>query len=175
MYPKRWRPSKRDEHIQFNAAERFYAAAADKEAVAQRVIPPKRDRIKRADGRVLIATEHQEQAAVVSWWYASHGYYRLPLFALFAVPNGGSRDVITGSMLKAEGVRPGTPDLVLAAPTPAFSGLFIEMKKIGGAKPSEEQTIFIEYLRSVGYSAGVHYGAASAITEIQQYLLDRRP
>lgn len=171
MFRKRFqRPNRREEAILFNAAERFYAGAADKEAANQRVIPPKRDRIKRADGRPLVATEHQEQAAVISWWWTAHGRYRLPPFALFACPNGGHRDVITGSLLKAEGVRPGTPDLILAAPTPAFSGLFVEMKKTDGAKPSTEQKEFIAYLLSAGYSASVHYGAASAIKEIEDYL-----
>lgn len=164
------RPNKRDDAIQFNAAERFVAGAHDIEAKPLRVIPPKRDRIRRADGRPLVATEHQEQAAVIAWWYAVHGKYRLPLFTLFACPNGGARDAITGSLLKAEGVRPGTPDLILAVPTPAFSALFLEMKKTDGAKPTPEQTTFIEYLRSAGYSAGVHYGATSAIKEIEDYL-----
>lgn len=176
MFRKGWRrPDKREDALQFNAAERFYAGAADKQAVDQRVIAPKRDRIKRADGKPLVPTEHQEQAAVISWWHAAHGLYRLQIFALFAVPNGGARDAITGSLLKAEGVRPGTPDLILAAPTPAFSGLFIEMKKVGGAKPSPEQEAFIAYLLSAGYSASVHYGAASAIKEIEDYLSARLP
>lgn len=168
---RRWeRPNKREDAIRFNAEERFIAAAHDKEAVNQRVIAPKRDRIKRADGKPLVPTEHQEQAAVIAWWYAVHSKYRLPLFTLFACPNGGARDAITGSLLKAEGVRPGTPDLILVVPTPAFSALFLEMKKTDGAKPTPEQTAFIEYLRSAGYSAGVHYGAISAIKEIEDYL-----
>lgn len=168
---RRWeRPNKRDDAVRFNAEERFIAAAHDKEAVNQRVIAPKRDRIRRADGKPLVPTEHQEQAAVIAWWYAVHGQYRLPVFALFACPNGGARDAITGSLLKAEGVRPGTPDLQLAAPTPAFNGLYIEMKKVDGAKPSAEQEAFIKYLLSVGYSASAHYGAASAIKEIEDYL-----
>lgn len=172
MYPRRkfQRPNKRDDAILFNATERFYAGAADKEAVNQRVIPPKRDKIKRADGKPLVPTEHQEQAAVISWWYSAHGLYRLPLFALLAIPNGGARDAITGSMLKAEGVRPGAPDLLLAVPTPAFSAWFGEMKKIDGAKPSPEQTVVLDYLRSAGYSADVHYGATSAIEAIKDYL-----
>ncbi len=167
---RRFPPTKREEAIQFNAAERFYAGAADKEPINQRVIAPKRDRIKRADGKPLVPTEHQEQASVISWWYLSHTQYRLPLFALYAVPNGGARDAITGSRLKAEGVRPGTPDLQLAKPNRKYHGLYIEMKKIDAPKPSAEQTAFIDYLLSVGYLATVHYGAPSAIEEIKRYL-----
>lgn len=176
MFRKRFqRPNKRDDAIQFNAAERFVASAHDIEPKPLRVIPPKRDRIRRADGRPLVATEHQEQAAVIAWWYAVHGKYRLPPFALLAIPNGGARDAITGSMLKAEGVRPGAPDLLLAVPTPSFSALFIEMKRTDGAKPSTEQQAFIAYLLSAGYSASVHYGATSAIVAIEEYLKELLP
>ncbi len=174
MFRKRTfrRPDWREEATQFNATERFLAAAHDKEPINQRVIAPKRERIRRADGKALVPTEHQEQAEVIKWWYVAHGKYRLPVFALFACPNGGARDAITGSLLKAEGVRPGAPDLILAAPTPAFSGLFVEMKKLDAGKPSDDQRAFIDYLLGVGYSASVHYGAASAIKAIEEYLAE---
>lgn len=171
MLRKGWRrPDKREDAKLYNSWDRFNAASADKEAVDQRIIAPKRERIRRADGKAIVPTEHQEQCAVIEWWWIAHGKYRLPPFALFACPNGGHRDAITGSLLKAEGVRPGTPDLILAAPTPAFSGLFVEMKKTDGAKPSPDQTAFLDYLLSAGYSASVHYGATSAIKEIEDYL-----
>lgn len=115
-------------------------------------------------------SEHQEQSAVIDWWSLAHKQYGVPEFSLFAVPNGGARDAITGFRLKAEGVRPGTPDLVLAVPTQAFRGLFLEMKKIDGAKAPPEQIAFRDYLRAVGYSAGVYYGADIAIKAIEEYL-----
>lgn len=128
-------------------------------------------RIRRpVDGQPQQATEHQEQAAVIKWWYLAHSGYQLPVFALFACPNGGARDAITGSLLKAEGVRPGAPDLILAKPNKKYAGLYIEMKRIGGAKPSDDQIAMIDYLLSVGYLATVHYGAESAIEEIKRYL-----
>ncbi len=173
MKPRFFKPSKRELYSSFNAAESFYAASADKEPPTPRVLPAQR--IRRADGKPITATEHQEQAAVISWWYSAHGLYRLPIFALFACPNGGARDAITGSLLKAEGVRPGAPDLILAATTPAFSGMFLEMKKLDAGKPSNDQIAFKDYLLSVGYSAGVHYGAASAIKAIEEYLAELRP
>src|SRR5690606_27339000 len=100
-----------------------------------------------------------------------HQQYGVPSFALFAVPNGGARDVITGSKLKAEGVRRGALDLVLAKPTARFSGLFLEMK-VGSNKPTPEQDQFITYLTGAGYRASVHWSADSAIKEIQWYLGD---
>ncbi len=164
-----FKPSKRELYGQYNATEAFYAAAADKEPPTPRFIAPKRIR-RPVDGKPPQASEHQEQAAVISWWYLAHHQYKLPVFALFAVPNGGARDAITGSMLKAEGVRPGTPDLILAKPNRKFAGLLLEMKKIGAPQPPDDQIAFRDYLLSVGYSAGFHYGSESAIEAIKSYL-----
>lgn len=178
MFARKWRrPDKREDAKLYNAWDRFNAASADKEAVDQRVIAPKRERIRRADGKPLTATEHQEQKAVIDWWRTARGLYRLPEFALFSVPNGSylGSGFYAAATLKSEGMRPGAPDLLLATPTPSFSGLFVEMKRIGGAKPSDEQDEFIAYLLSAGYSASVHYGATSAIKAIQEYLKELLP
>lgn len=128
-------------------------------------LPKKRGPRKPSDG----PSEHQEQSAVVSWWHLACGAYRLPAFALFAVPNGGARDAITGSRLKAEGVRRGALDLILAYPSGAFHGLFIEMK-VGHNKLTDEQEAFTEYLRGAGYCASAHWSAASAVEAIKEYL-----
>lgn len=162
------KPSKRDDAIAFNAADRFYAGAANKVA-EQRIIKPLRIR-RPVDGKAPQPSEHQVQAAVISWWFLAHAGYGLPVFALFAVPNGGARDAITGSLLKAEGVRRGTPDLLLAVPNRKYHGLLQELKT-GDNKPSDEQKAFIAYLTSAGYKASVHWGADSAIEEIKSYLI----
>lgn len=158
------RPSMREQAIAFNAADRFYAAAADKEPLFQREVPKKRATLARVG-----PSEHQEQVAVIQWWaVACHGY-GLPAFSLFAVPNGGARDPITGSRLKAEGVRPGALDLILAKPMDQFHGLFIEMKvKPNRLTPGQEE--FIAHLQSVGYAASAHWSADSAIEAIKEYL-----
>lgn len=128
---------------------------------------PKRKYTKRARGSG--PSEHQEQAAVIQWWGSVCGRYGLPHFALFAIPNGGARDVITGARLKAEGVRPGCLDLMLAKPRSTFSGLFIEMK-VGDNQPSDNQKAFISYLTAAGYKTAVHWSAADAMEEIAGYL-----
>jgi len=135
---------------------------------APQPIPPKADRVRQANGKPIKRTEHQEQCAVLSWWSHNFGRWDLPYFALFAIPNGGARDVITGARLKAEGVRRGTPDLMLAARR-SYAGLFIEMK-VGDNKPTEEQKSFIAYLNEAGYKACVHWSADDAIKEIEAYL-----
>lgn len=72
-------------------------------------------------------------------------------------------------MLKREGVRRGTPDLMLAKPHRDRAGLFIEMK-VGDNKPSDEQKAFIAYLEGAGYKCAVHWSADAAIKEIEEYL-----
>jgi len=115
------------------------------------------------------ASEHQEQSAVIKWWWHACAGYGLPNFALFAIPNGGARDAITGSLLKAEGVRPGSPDLMLAKPADQFHGMFIEMK-VGNNKLTDEQQAFATYLRTAGYHVSTHWSAGSAIEAIKAYL-----
>jgi hypothetical protein len=115
-----------------------------------------------------VPSEHQSQCAVISWWRLACAGYQLPEFALFAIPNGGARDPITGSRLKAEGVRPGVPDLMLAAKRKNYSGLFIEMKKHGN-HPTTTQKGVIAYLLA-DYECNICWTADAAITTIKHYL-----
>jgi hypothetical protein len=177
-FKRRWQPSRREElttrlaqhdalvggiedPVKRARAEGF-AAELRAELGAMRA---KRQR------RIVAAgpSEHQEQCAVIAWWRLQHQRYALPELALFAIPNGGARDVITGSRLKAEGVRRGSPDLMLAWPAAGAHGLFIEMK-VGSNKTSEEQRLFLEHLSLSGYRAVVHWSADDAIAEIKEYL-----
>ena len=113
------------------------------------------------------------QCAVIRWWQYAHKPYGLPEFALFAIPNGGARDPVTGAMMKREGVRAGVPDLMLAWSDADKAlqkyGLFIEMKA-NKNKPTSPQLAFISYLESAGYKCAVHWSAISAIEEIKAYL-----
>ena len=166
----RGRPSRRDILERNDLSIKFLAAASGKECPPGLLnnLPPKRIR-RPSTGRAPRASEHQEQAAVISWWARAHNLYSLPEFALFAVPNGGARDPIAGALLKAEGVRRGVYDLMLAWPVGAQHGLFIEMK-VGYKQPSDEQRDFGEHLTRAGYEASVHWDAGSAIQAIQTYL-----
>jgi hypothetical protein len=73
--------------------------------------------------------EHRLQRDCVLWFRLRHP--RLAL-RLFAIPNGGRRDAVTGARLKAEGVVAGVADLFLAVPRGGCGGLFVEMKAAGG-------------------------------------------
>ena len=62
---------------------------------------------------ININDEHSIQVACVTWFR-----YEYPTLSkrLFAVPNGGRRDAVTGARLKAEGVIAGVADLILLTP-----------------------------------------------------------
>src|SRR5690348_6632305 len=94
--------------------------------------------------------EHKEQSALIQWWSLQHKNYRLPEFALFDIPNGSKRNPVTGAILKREGVRKGSVDLMLVEPTKTHHGLFIEMKA-GKNKPSDEQREFLGHALTEGY------------------------
>lgn len=114
--------------------------------------------------------EHSEQVTLMQWWaLACHGF-GVPEACLFAIPNGGERNVIVASKLKAEGVRAGVPDLFLACGSSCFNGLFIEMKKTRGGRVSEAQRAYLDMLTERGYLAVVCNGWLEAKQIIEQYL-----
>lgn len=115
-------------------------------------------------------TEHTEQVNLMKWWaLACHGF-GLSELLLFAIPNGGNRNKITGAILKAEGVRAGAPDLFLAYPNNGHGGLFIEMKKTKGGHVSDAQKAYHALLASCGYMVAVCHGWLEAKTSIETYL-----
>ena len=112
--------------------------------------------------------EHRIQAALFKWAkYASAKQPGLKL--MFAIPNGGARDAVTGAMLKAEGVRPGVPDIFLPQPVGQYHGLFIEMKTARG-RPTPEQREWLMRLRHRGYAAVLCRGLDEAIDTISRYV-----
>jgi hypothetical protein len=113
--------------------------------------------------------EHKNQHALISWWAIKHKSYCLPEFALFAVPNGGARNAVTGAILKREGVRKGVPDLFLSVPNNTYHGLFIEMKATKGVV-SKDQQAFIDHANAQNYKAAICYDWLEASYLIIDYL-----
>ncbi len=114
--------------------------------------------------------EHREQVFLFSWaaWAATE---RPELALMFAVPNGGRRDAVTGKRLKDEGVKPGVPDIILPVARGEYHGLFIELKA-GAGRPSAEQRGWLAALTAQGYRAEVCHGATAARALIEAYLDD---
>lgn len=73
--------------------------------------------------------EHKLQCACVRWFRLKFPKLRN---ILFAVPNGGRRDAVTGAKLKEEGATSGVSDLILLRSNRFYGALCVEMKKPGG-------------------------------------------
>jgi hypothetical protein len=91
---------------------------------------------------------------------------------LFAIPNGGRRDAITGARLRDEGVLAGVPDLMLAVPAHGKAGLFIEVKAPKGGRVSRTQMEVMAKLEASGYAVAVAKGSREIIESIERYLKD---
>lgn len=110
-------------------------------------------------------TEHQEQVQLFAW-----AAYRPELALLHAIPNGGKRDIRTAAMLKAEGVKPGVPDICLPVPKGGYHGLYIELKRRKGGTVSKEQEAWIRALTAEGYCCALCHGWEAARDEIMRYI-----
>ena len=111
--------------------------------------------------------EHRIQCACVNWFrlqYPDHAS------ALFAVPNGGRRDRVSGAKLKAEGVLPGVSDLILLVARGGYHGLLIEMKTPKG-KQSPAQKVWQREMESRGYRYIVCHSFDEFMEEVNDYLL----
>jgi len=116
----------------------------------------------------LSPSEHEEQVRVVKWC-GINGIMAI------AIPNGfhtnGKKDGRFYGMiasLKAEGVTPGFPDLIILAPGKRV--MFVEMKRVQGSTTSKEQKRLIEGLNFFGHYAVVCKGADEAIGMIEAFV-----
>lgn len=113
--------------------------------------------------------EHRIQCSCVRWFTLKYPQYR---GLLFAVPNGGRRDAVTGAKLKAEGVIAGVSDLIFLKRNSRYCGLLIEMKKPKG-KQSESQK---EWERIINTSGEFKYVRCHSFDqfrhEVEEFLND---
>lgn len=108
-----------------------------------------------------IPTEHEEQREFVKHFRQTYKDVRI-----FAIPNGGARNITTAARLKVEGVSAGVPDLYI----PAWK-LWIEMKRTKGGTLDKAQKDWHQYLESIGDRVIVCYGAEQAKEKVKQYEL----
>lgn len=114
--------------------------------------------------------ESQEQVTFLNWFQWQH-----PHVLIFSIPNGGhlaggiAQRAAQVARLKAEGMRPGVPDLYI----PAWN-LFIEMKRQSGGRLSEEQKTIHSQLRGVGKTVIVAKGWEDARDQVMAFLGARR-
>jgi len=110
-------------------------------------------------------SEATEQAALIQWAKLNEQQYP-ELRYLFHIPNGGWRHKRTAGRMKAQGVKPGVPDLFLPVPPP---GLWIEMKH-GRNKLTEHQSEWCRELSRAGYHVQVCWSFEEARAVLIDYL-----
>ena len=117
----------------------------------------------------LDPVEFIEQSKFIEWCQSQP----IPeLQMIFAVPNGGQRQIGVALKMKREGVKPGIPDLFLPIPKKNYHGLFIEMKRRGKTGTlSPQQKDVITGLVIQGYCVVVAKGYHNAIRSVVAYLM----
>lgn len=112
--------------------------------------------------------EHIEAVALIRWVRLSTA--RFPALATFYhVPNGGDRNIVVASKMKAEGVKPGVSDYCLPAARGGFFGLYIELKSLTGRK-RKSQRDFLDLVRAEGYRGEFAFGWIEARAILLDYL-----
>ena len=151
--------------------------------------------------------ESEEQKAAWKWMvthpvgdqWMRDGTVVIPTLSDYSymVPNGtqlaggGQRRAIYMANLKAQGLRPGVSDLVIAYPIWGhatgqclYPGAYIEMKRVREAYPGpgalkvavrEEQKEFLALMKSVGYWTAIAYGAEEFKVLVRSYLNHESP
>jgi hypothetical protein len=104
--------------------------------------------------------EHDEQVLLVKWLEAKG-------IRFFAVPNGGERNIIVATRLKAEGVRSGAPDLIVFMPKVTVG---LELKTKNG-KVSENQKDWLSFLYDrPGWTSFCAFGVDEAIEFLERLI-----
>jgi hypothetical protein len=109
--------------------------------------------------------EHFLQVACVNWFRLQY-----PKELIYAIPNGGPRNIITAKKLKAEGVTAGIPDLFVAAACGGYNGIYIELKNGKQGTVSENQKSIIAHLQNKGYKVAVSRSFEDFVSTINVYL-----
>lgn len=112
--------------------------------------------------------EHRIQSACVKWF--NFQYPKLQK-TLFAIPNGGRRDALTGAKLKEEGVIPGVADLILLKGNRFYGSLCIEMKTLTGDQKTA-QKVWQKKIEAAGNKYVICRSLDDFIREVTNYFND---
>lgn len=112
--------------------------------------------------------EHRIQCACIRWFRLQ--YPKLQNI-LFAIPNGGSRDKITATKLKAEGVVAGVADIILLKSNRYYGALCIEMKTADG-RQTEKQKQWQKVAETTGNKYVVCRSLDDFMRIIKEYISD---
>ena len=109
--------------------------------------------------------EHHEQMALFQWMS-----YKPELKIAFAIPNAAKRSLRLAAYMKAEGLKPGVPDIFIPIARQNYHGLFIEMKAVKRGRLSDYQREYHYRLHENGFKVAVCYGFDEAKKEIEEYM-----
>lgn len=113
------------------------------------------------DFKKYVGTEDNFQKAVARYLDNIGAFW-------FHCPNGGSRNAIEASKLKAMGVKAGIPDCLILDQRKGYSGMAIELK-VGYNKPSEHQLSIFDKLVAAGWMVCVSWSLDEVIEMIDFY------
>ena len=113
------------------------------------------------DFKKYVGTEDNFQKAVARYLDTIGAFW-------FHCPNGGSRNAIEASKLKAMGVKAGIPDCLILDQRKGYSGLAIELK-VGYNKPSEHQLSIFDKLVAANWMVCVSWSLDEVIEMIDFY------
>jgi hypothetical protein len=134
---------------------------AEMRAEVSRLGLSKKAKKARANGsRARKAPEAEIQRAVVKWLAIQEN---MGVIMWFAVPNGGTRNILEAVNLKRQGVRRGVPDLVVIPKTGPVC--FIELKSESG-RLSKDQSDWLELLPLFGCPVAV----CRSLDEVREFL-----
>ena len=102
------------------------------------------------------------QTQCVKWFR-----YQYPHLVIYAVPNGGSRNVREAQRLKSEGVLAGVADLTILLPQ--GKSLYIEMK-VKGNRQTPNQKEFQQKAEALGHKYYVCYSFEEFEKAVKQEL-----
>lgn len=122
---------------------------------------PSKEKKKYDNPEAKIQTEFFNQVPIF--------FPKLPTKLLFAIPNGGSRNIIEAKNLKAQGVKSGVSDTLLLIAKKGFSSLCLEFKVKKG-KQSDEQIEFQKQAEEAGNKYVVVRSVKEAIDTLKWYL-----
>lgn len=91
----------------------------------------------------------------------------------YMVPNGIKLGFEAGrymNFLKAQGLKSGVSDIVIALPVGPYHGAYMEFKRDDKSPVSDNQQEWLDLMASVGYYSGVVRGFDAAVKFTMEYL-----
>lgn len=112
-----------------------------------------------------VPLEHVEQCEVIRWFNKK---FDNGSAIIYAIPNGGHRDIKTAVSLRDEGVMPGVADLKIEFES--GEDIYLEMKRIKGSTHGEHQVVFQKWQENRGKKYILAFGAEDAKNKIIEWL-----